>query len=286
MKRIDEMDSQMKDMRDVLEAVARALRKPVRPCEFYDSNVCDFEVGQGWQPVATSGSPFSRQIAFQRLKRKITIYADREFASIWVKGDRDGPVFCVGKPRRLHGARELTRHVIDNRSWPVYVGDDPKPNEIESALRSPSLQAAVAELLKSDSATLHLECDLVRLYFQPRDPATLIAAIEPLLSLVGAPKERSIPSDAKLLPKGLQKLVPLMKRWAESDDADRVQLLEQASKRSLEKLVESVEPHLAEIDHYLNKFGSQPMPEAATALGTLAECALEARLLLASKAKT
>ena len=124
------------------------------------------------------------------------------------------------------------------------------------------------------------------LYFKPSGADAVVRVIDILTSLVGPAKPRTIPAGTASLPRKLRNLFPLMKRCAESDDADRSRLLEEASKRALENLVEAVEPHLGEIDDYLNSFGDRPMPEAATALGTLAECAVEARLLLSSNEKS
>jgi len=48
------------------------------------------------------------------------------------------------------------------------------------------------------------------------------------------------------------------------------------------KFVAAVEPHIPSINEYLDSFGEEALPEAAAALGTLAECATEGKLILES----
>jgi hypothetical protein len=279
----------MSDLRHILEAVAKSTRKRIRKCEHYDSNVCTFtcDAKTPWQLVTVSGHPFSRELTFRKSGRKIDLLANPEYIRIEVKGKRVGAVFSINQPYKILFMKKLDRPGGTNPNLCVYVRDESiLPNRIELALRGRSLQIAVKQLIGSDAESLHFFQDAVVLYFKPSDATAVVRAIDTLVSLVGPLEPRRAPIGASALPKELQKLVPLMKGWAESDDGDRAQLLEQASKRSLEKLVRAVEPHLAQIDQYLDSFGERPMPEAATALGTLAECALEARLLLSSKAKT
>jgi hypothetical protein len=274
----------MADLRDVLETAAKNLRKPVRPCELYDPNVCEFRIESGWHPVAINGFPFSRHLALVRSKRKVSIFANQEFVLIEIKGDRPGPAFCIGHADRINFWQESTRYVLGAQDWPVYVrSGTASKKDVERALNSKSLQAAVANVLGANRARLHLHIDEVRLYFQPLDATTLISAVASLLPLTGPAKGKKLPAGTRLVPKDLRKLLPLISRWAEPDDLDRVTLLENGSRRSLEKLVGAVKPHLQAIDTYLGSFGDNPIPEIATLLGTLAECAIEAELLLAKE---
>ena len=275
----------MSDLRDILEAVAQTLRKPVSRCELYDPNVCDYELEHGWQPVAISGFPFTQEVAFRRSKRKVVLFASPEFICMQVKGDRSGPVFSLGRPDGVLFQQVVTRYARGDRSWPVYASEEATSAKIDSALQSQNLVAAVDLLLRNASDSLHLRPDEVVLYFQPPEPATVLKAIDLLLPVIGETKSRSLPADAHMVPKQLRALLPLLKRWGEPDDAERGRILESASKRALQKLVSTVKPHFDEIDVYLRSFDNLPMSEAAIALGTLAECAIEARLLLARETR-
>jgi hypothetical protein len=61
--------------------------------------------------------------------------------------------------------------------------------------------------------------------------------------------------------------------------------LDEASDGELGELVKAVEPRFAAINQYLDSFDDRPMPQAATALGTLAECTVEAQLKLSLRRK-
>jgi hypothetical protein len=108
----------MADIRDILEAVAKTLRKSVGPCNVYDPNVCKFTMDSehGWQPVVVAGAPFMHEVAFSRSGRRLTLFANADFLRIEVKGERSGEVFCVGQPDRecpsridSQGMCEMTR---------------------------------------------------------------------------------------------------------------------------------------------------------------------------------
>jgi hypothetical protein len=86
--------------------------------------------------------------------------------------------------------------------------------------------------------------------------------------------------DLEELPAEFKKLSSLIREWAEPDDEIRSELLGQKSEAALRKFVAAVEPHIPSINEYLDSFREQALPEAAVALGRLAECATEARLIL------
>jgi hypothetical protein len=85
--------------------------------------------------------------------------------------------------------------------------------------------------------------------------------------------------DASTWPESLRHLEPLARRWAISDDVDRSLAQETASDADLLALLTTVEPHFDAINQYLDSFADGP-DEDACVLGTLAECAVEARLEL------
>ena len=55
--------------------------------------------------------------------------------------------------------------------------------------------------------------------------------------------------------------------------------------KTLNRLVDTLRPMLNSIGTYLRSFGDKPLPEAAVALGALAECSCEAKLLLDKRGK-
>ncbi len=81
---------------------------------------------------------------------------------------------------------------------------------------------------------------------------------------------------------GLRGLIP---KWTLSDDEERSEMLQEASSAELKSFVATVSPHIPAIDEYLDSFGDEPPPEAAVALGALAECCLEAQTLIPDSEK-
>lgn len=226
------------------------------------------------------------EVAFRHSGRRLTLFANADFVRIEVKGERSGEVFCVGQPDRVSFSDSLAGYLRDDTRWPLYIwaGKIP-PAAINSILSSRDLQLTVERLLRNPMESLHFFRDSVVLYLQPDCANTVLRAIEELLTLVGPRKQRSVSDDRLALPKEFQSLAPFMERWAEPDDAERSRILDKATPRSLRKLVDSVAPHFGEIYRYLSSFGDGPMPEAATQLQTLAECACEARLRLAKESE-
>jgi hypothetical protein len=74
-------------------------------------------------------------------------------------------------------------------------------------------------------------------------------------------------------------LIPLIRKWGITDDAERTERLERASRRQLQVLVRRVSPLFESINAYLDGFG-EDVSAAAAALGALAEAAAEAKFIL------
>ena len=91
------------------------------------------------------------------------------------------------------------------------------------------------------------------------------------------------PVDFSDLPADFIGLISLMKSWAVSDDQQRSEKLSRAPSPRLTRLVKQVTPHLGAIDVYLESFQGRAIAESAAAPGCLAECALEAQLVLAER---
>jgi hypothetical protein len=96
------------------------------------------------------------------------------------------------------------------------------------------------------------------------------------------PAAQPVAADYTILPEAFHRLIPLFKKWGQTDDDKRSQRLARAARAQLRKLVAEVEPHFHSINRYLDDFGAEPIPAAAIVLGALAEAASEAQILLNS----
>ena len=93
--------------------------------------------------------------------------------------------------------------------------------------------------------------------------------------------------DFSILPDELRSLAPLISWYAESDDVDRSELLEQASDEELRELSEAPEAHWEAINTFLDRnVEAEPGPsqDVALALDSFAQAAMEAKLELDTRA--
>ncbi len=101
-----------------------------------------------------------------------------------------------------------------------------------------------------------------------------MAALAILVSLVGTVRSELDSVDFSVLPPDIHDLIPYIRRWAISDDGERSDLLDEASKDELEELIAAVEQRLPEINKYLDSFGEMGLSDiSALALQTLGDAA-------------
>jgi hypothetical protein len=89
-----------------------------------------------------------------------------------------------------------------------------------------------------------------------------------------------VPVDLSRLPGDLQPLVPLIRRYAASDDVERETRLEAASDDELRELSEAPHGLWDAINRYLDENITSALPYEATVLDSFAQAALEAELEL------
>ena len=273
----------MSDPFDILETVAKRLGKRTKPCNCFDQNVCKIKVDDRWHPVATSGYPFSRELRGEFKRRRIELMASPEFLRCRVKGDLETIPWSVGQPSRVSFIDKQRGWLqVGELRWPVFTRKNEDSMEaLRPSLDRPVLTSAVEVLLRNPSESLHFFTGAVVLYFQPKSADAASEAVSTLAGLLGefSPEADSI--DLSTLPEGLRMLIPHIRRWAVSDDGERAELLQEASRSDLEDLVQTVEIHFENINQYLDSFGkSGPTEPAALALQTLGECTAEAQLEL------
>ena len=89
---------------------------------------------------------------------------------------------------------------------------------------------------------------------------------------------------SEVLPDSLLPLMPLLAKWAISDDEERSRKLKRCTQTTRRRLVDKVVPLLPDINRYLDTFGRNPT-EQACAVGDLAQAAVEAQALIGADAK-
>ena len=147
----------------------------------------------------------------------------------------------------------------------------------------PDVLRAIEHLALGHDESLHVYGNGLTVYIHPKSAQRVADVVVGVATLA-----KHLPSTERLtefgdLPIEFRALVRLIDKWAKSDDQERADRLARASRERLESLVRQVAPHFASINAYLDRFQGGAMSDSAAALGTLAECATEAQLLLAKR---
>jgi hypothetical protein len=221
--------------------------------------------------------------------RRLEISANDEYVVIAIKALLPTHRFCsINRKNAIFFMTQTDLRVGNDPRWPVFIEQGKEAtDDLRSLLSSPKLHDVTAQLLSNESRGLHIFKTAIELYFTPNSADELASAVAILSDLVDGVESKDDTESSVIddLPLEFKDLAGLVQRWAVSDDSERAALLDEASDVELSELVKTVGPRFAAINQYLDSFNDRPMPEAATALGTLAECAVEAQQELSSRRK-
>ena len=276
----------------LLHAIARDEKKRVQRCELYDRNVCDFEftdmkihvdpISNKFRvsaPLIRSGGPFTSKVRLDRAGHPVLILANSQAMLISVRGQLRAQTPCSINGPSMDGFRPA-KLAVEGLPFPVFIRSAVKPTkEILGFLSSLDVQSSAQALIRRNTDSLHFRVDEVALYVSPQSAKEARDAIEILLNFVGPYHPQREQWNLAGLPPEFQHLVPLIKKWAESDDSLRSAMISEAGEPSLRGLIENVAPLFDSINTYLDSFGDN-LPEAGVALQTLAESAAEAQITI------
>jgi hypothetical protein len=276
----------------LLRVIARDEKKRVQRCEFYDRNVCDFEfvdfkvhidpITKKYRvsaPLIRSGGPFTSKVGLLRAGHPVFIWANSEVMLISVRGELRIQTTCSINAANADDFK-LSKLAVLGLDYPVFIRSGVKPTkELLAFLSSSEVQRSAQAVLRRGADSLHFRIGEVALYLRPDSAQEALNAIAVLLNFLGPFRPQRQQWDLTGLPSEFQHLIPLIKKWAESDDSLRSDLISEAGEPSLLELLESVAPHFDSINAYLDSL-EDDLPEAAIALQALAECAAEARMAI------
>jgi hypothetical protein len=273
------------DLVGLLRLTAARYRGRVVGLKLYDSNVCTSDVDwrTTFQNKPLPPDWFRHQLRLRHDGRQLTLRSNDRFIALQIRDNFSTITpFAVNRPDRMSSLlRRFSR--IGARRWPVFgdaVEDSP------SLPRRPNVVRVIERLDLSDDERLHVYRNGLTVYAQPDSLQRVLHLIGAVVDLAGLlPATADAPVDLSDLPAEYLTLGPLIRTWANSDDSEREHQLARAPSTRLQKLVKSVAPHFKSIKAYLDSFRRDPLPESATALGSLAECAAEAELLLAARGR-
>jgi hypothetical protein len=268
-----------------LNEIARKLGKRTSSLNLIDPQVK--RVPWNWQDSLSSkpqpSDCFTRKISYKVNNLRVTLRVNDEYLAVDVKGPFGGSVVCsFVNNKAFESHRELGSDAIcKSYGYKVYLGSGPNSESTASFLQDSSFQQLVKSLRLSQKESIHIGNGYASLYlqrFECEDVLVILESLYHLLSLL--PPVDEISPSFEDLPARFKKLIPLIKRWALSDDSDRSDRINRASTKTLAQLVESIESDFSAINQYIDSFENGPLPEHAVLLGTLAECATEAQLSL------
>jgi hypothetical protein len=269
---------------NVLKHVAKRVRKRIARCNLYDPNVCksDFLPTKPWMTRWLPGDLFEHQVRFKRRGHQITMRANAEYVLVELRGAASvrGVVFSVNLLDRIMVTKRLLLR-LGPKAWPVFICRDDSSDTVAQWFKVSEHARFIEQLGLEDGEGLVVCANALRAYLKCPSQDRLMSFPETLTRIVEElPSEKSEPMDSSELPAQFHGLQPLIRLWAIADDADRSERVKRASVKILRHFVDTVYLQLDAIDTYLHSFGDNPLSEAAAALGTLAECACEAKLRL------
>jgi hypothetical protein len=263
----------------LLRALAKAEKRPVRSVNMYDPDVCgDFDLNAAFEGGEPPPDRLRHEVRLAIDERRFAIRASDRYLAIDVRGDFAAGLFSINRPSMLmaffYGEMRKSPPVGEH---PVYV----RLNDAEPpALQQPGVREAILALRLERDEILKVYANGISAYLRPRPQQLVIEILKLLAKLANElPADETRPLPLSELPAQFRPLIPLIRKWGIGDDADRSQGLERASRRQLQALVRRVSPSFESINAYLDGFGDN-VPEAAAALGSLAEAAAEAKLIL------
>lgn len=263
-----------------LETLAKQFGTTAHKTNLFDANVCNSPRApdRPWEHLPLPGDIFRYKIDVTLAGHKVRFRANGEFVVVEVRANLDVDVLSINREDKVFQLQRCPFTIPSFPSLEIFASS--ARDELKRFLASPSLILALSAVRLKQDESLHIYRNGPVLYLKPASSAEALSAAKALCELVEGLPSSDDRVDLEGLPVGFEKLWHLIREWAESDDETGSELLEQKSESALREFIATVEPHILAINGYLDSFGEQAPPESATALGRLAEYAIEAKLIL------
>ena len=270
----------------VLRELAKRFKGKLSQCEVYDANVCTTRAAPGrpWELVPVSGEPFFQRLTFTYKGRKVTVLANNTYARGAASGTFASRPFTINAKQKVVFRSEFADALfVGGERYPVYTEDGKVSSDQKYLLSRPELVTLVEQSGLREGESLYFTKGEIGFYLKRPDTDRMSGAIDRVIELAGKVEIAEEELNLELLPVQFHPIIPMIKKWALTDDSDRNDLLATTPEAVLRSLTEEVFPYLSAIDSYLDSFQGGAPTEQAVALGRLAECALEAKQHLDGK---
>jgi hypothetical protein len=268
----------------LLRSLAKQYRARVVKENLHDPAVATSEVDwRTWNEQPPPPDRFRHQVKLKIDGRRFAVRANDRYVVVETRDVRSSVVFAINRPDHVLWLTHRLPKGLGSKKLALYVADGIASLPV---LDQPEMLRRIEALELGREESLHVAGNGLLVYLRPRSTQRIADVLNQLGPLIDLLPEPAMPAeDFGDLPEEFGHLIPLMKSWARSDDAERSGILERASNVRLTRLVSQVEPHFASINSYLDGFHDGALTESAATLATLAECATEAQLLLARRRK-
>jgi hypothetical protein len=272
-----------KDQFSAIRTLAKQLGGAVSSCTEFDPNVCSYERSstEPWQVRPVQGQAFSHQLRLKYRGKQVGILANDEYTSPYVRGSFAVRPLTINRREMVAGFDSLPapRLTVGKASYPIFTSDGVWCRQDRQLLHSKEVQSLLLSLRLDRQESIHFFRNRINVYLRSPSIQRVLLCLDGIVELSEILEEPEQELDLGQLPRQFHPLVPLIKKFAIDDDADRGEFLNGLSTSRLRDLVEAVAPFIPSINAYLNSFKGHPSEEAA-ALGRIAECATEAQRLL------
>ncbi|MEP6668981.1 MAG: hypothetical protein ABJF10_07515 [Chthoniobacter sp.] len=223
---------------------------------------------------------FVRQLRYTENGMRFTLRVNAEFIVIDVDAPFGGNILCsFGCKPRLHASFAQSNTLSTTFGVPVFLESGSMSQDAPPLLGRLSILERVRELRLTGLESLHIRNGQAALYLRRYSFEHLVQIVSILKAILAElPESQEAKVDLRQLPAEFHSLISLITKWGISDDDERNERLSKASSRTRQKLIATVAPQFKAINRYLGSFRDEPLPEHASMLGALAECAAEAQV--------
>jgi hypothetical protein len=270
----------------ILRELAKRFKGRMPSTNFWDANVCTWThpPGRTWEFTLVSGEPFSKELRYAYRDHNVRMFANHFFLNTEVAASFTIEHLSINRKNENNVMLKAAGPFrINGKQYSTFTESGALTSKHRKLFARAEFKTAVHELDLQAQESLHFAVDSISAYFDHPPLSRVIKVIESFRNLAESMAEPVEDLDLTVLPVQFHPLIPLIKKWAISDDSDREDFLTSSPKTILKSLVSEIEPYLPAIDSYLDSFGHRAPSEEAAALGRLAECASEAKQHLSDK---
>jgi hypothetical protein len=270
---------------EVMTRLAKEFKARRSKCKVYDGHVCSWRYDPAatpWVPIPIAGEALTQSLRFTYRNRKIKFFSNSTFVNGSVEGTFACGILSLNGEIR-NGYRSNCAGMFRSRAsdFPVFTPDGLISPEQRAVLNGTELDSLLGRIALSEGERVLFSNGDISFYLKVPESERVRDVIDRTIDLADATETVETRIDLSSLPEYFHPIVPLIEKWAVSDDGDRDDLLDTTSKKVLRQLVEEVDPYIQKIDAYLDGLKDASQTEAAAALGCLAEVVIEAKQKLA-----